>query len=564
MIYTRNSVCSPIRAEEGIAGVLCPPNSQTSFRDLPEDQHIGGYPSAQQLSRSEVDAVTLDSEGRCVILEFPAFVLFGVYSPANSSGTRDDFRLGFLELLDARIRNLVKAGKRVVLTGDINVSREELDTAAAEESMRKNGMSGIEYCSTPARRLFNQLLVGGKVFGGRDEGREQSILWDTTRGFHPGRKGMFTCWEQKINARPGNYGSRIDYICCTMDMKDWFSDANIQEGLMGSDHCPVYAVMKDEVEIDGVKKHLLDIMNPDGMFKGGERKKEWSMKNLLPMSGKLIQEFDRRRSIRDMFSRKPSLQKEQSSVGENATTEPSLDPPLVFTAQTPASSDIAQPAANNSASSPPKSALGKRSQTDTTTNPPKRTKSSSTPTTSTGKGQQSLAGFFRPKSSPNKTLDGASGGSGNNPGSNQTANGTSVTVPVLSDPNQTPHTPPSARNGSSLEKMPSDQSPKLTRVTSDTSATSPLIDPIVAKESWGNLMRKPVAPLCEHEEPCKTMLTKKPGINCGRSFWMCARPLGPSGQKERGTRWRCATFIWASDWSGIEKEKASEAKDGKE
>ena len=69
-----------------------------------------------------------------------------------------------------------------------------------------------------------------------------------------------------------------------------------------------------------------------------------------------------------------------------------------------------------------------------------------------------------------------------------------------------------------------------------------------AKKSWGKLFKKPVAPKCEHGEPCKTMLTKKPGVNCGRSFWMCNRPLGPSGNKERNTQWRCQTFIWASDW----------------
>ena len=27
-------------------------------------------------------------------------------------------------------------------------------------------------------------------------------------------------------------GSRIDYILCSSDMKSWFSDSNIQEGLM--------------------------------------------------------------------------------------------------------------------------------------------------------------------------------------------------------------------------------------------------------------------------------------------------------------------------------------------
>lgn len=167
-----------------------------------------------------------------MILEFPAFVLIGTYCPANRDDTRDAFRIGFLEMVDARIRNLVAMGKRVIWTGDLNISREELDTAAAEESMRKNGMTGQEYVSTPARRMFNQMLLGGKVFGARDESREKPVMWDVTRSFHEGRKGMFTCWETKVNARPGNYGSRIDYVICSLDMRDWFSDSNIQEGLL--------------------------------------------------------------------------------------------------------------------------------------------------------------------------------------------------------------------------------------------------------------------------------------------------------------------------------------------
>jgi len=31
---------------------------------------------------------------------------------------------------------------------------------------------------------------------------------------------------------------------------------------------------------------------------------------------------------------------------------------------------------------------------------------------------------------------------------------------------------------------------------------------------------------------------------------MCARPLGPTGEKEKGTEFRCGTFIWSSDWNG--------------
>ena len=231
VIYTRQAVCSPIRAEEGITGVLCPPNSSTSFSELPEDSQIGGYPTNIQ-GNLAIDFATLDSEGRCVILEFPAFVLIGVYSPANRDETRDDFRLGFLNVLDARIRNLVAMGKRVFLTGDLNISKETLDTANAEAAMRRSGMTEIEYFSTPSRRLFNHLLQNGTVYGERDEGREKPVMWDICRGFHPIRKGMFTCWEQKVNARPGNFGARIDYVLCSLDMKEWFMDSNIQEGLL--------------------------------------------------------------------------------------------------------------------------------------------------------------------------------------------------------------------------------------------------------------------------------------------------------------------------------------------
>ena len=206
----------------------------TAYRDLPESQHIGGYPSEFQVAELGVDPTLLDSEGRCVCLEFPAFVLFGVYSPANSNGLRDDFRIGFLSALDCRIRNLTRMGKRVVLVGDLNVSRGEADTAGAIEELRKTGVSHEDYISSPNRRIYNQLLVGGEVFGERDEGREHPILMDVVRDFHPDRKGMYTHWEQKVNARPGNFGSRIDFVLASSKMNGWFSEADIQEGLMVS------------------------------------------------------------------------------------------------------------------------------------------------------------------------------------------------------------------------------------------------------------------------------------------------------------------------------------------
>ncbi|RDW63857.1 hypothetical protein BP5796_10359 [Coleophoma crateriformis] len=553
-IYTRSSVCAPIRAEEGITGILTPPNSTVSFYDLPEDKQIGGYPSITQLSDCSLDAVTLDSEGRCVILEFAAFVLIGVYSPANRDESRDEFRIGFLNALDARVRNLVAAGKRVFLTGDLNIIREEIDTANAEEQLRKHGMTGEEYVSTPARRLLNQLLVGGKVIGDRDEGRENPVLVDICRSFHATRKGMFTCWETKINARPGNFGSRIDYVLCSKDWEHWFCESNIQEGLIGSDHCPVYAIMKEKVEVHGKEVHIKDVMNPPGMFKDGVRLREWSTKDLLPMSARLIPEFDRRRNIRDMFSRKRSLKISESSASlpleesqqsdaesiANRSSEASKGPSATEDHITPAS--LALPVAQ-AISTPSNSRHGAKRDSDSseTIRPVKRMKSgqaskSNTFTTgkgAAGKGQSSLIGYFKPKAAMTSPSSGA-----------KLTEGFDGTVSE------------NAPEVQQLDALAGPESPHSTKssmatlgLSSVLAESKSVIDPIVSKESWSKLLGKRVVPRCEHNESCISFKTKKPGENCGRSFYMCARPLGPSGQKERNSQWRCGTFIWSSDWT---------------
>ncbi|KAI0113837.1 DNA lyase [Hypoxylon sp. NC0597] len=527
-IYTRNSVCIPIRAEEGVVGVLCPPNSSTKYRDLPPDQQIGGYPRPGQLA-GLADEVALDSEGRCVILEFPAFVLIGTYSPANSDGTRDDFRLGYLDALDVRIRNLIAMGKRVVLTGDLNVIRSSIDTANLFERLRKEGITVEDFFSTPSRRLFNQLIFEGNVREPRDENRENPVLWDLGRLFHPTREGMFTCWDTRKNSRPANFGSRIDYVLCSDDMKDWFCDANIQEGLMGSDHCPVYATLKDIVTIDGKEVHIRDILNPPGVFKDGVRLREWTAKDLLPLSAKLIPEFDRRRSIKDMFFKKPAAPKSTPPVPPKEPSDTPNQESANVESSTNGDSDgtpASQPESSAPVSSPaPKTASGlKRTPSNTvpTSRPQKKTKATLTKEPSS-KGQSNLMGFFKPKTtaSPSKTPE-----TKEEP---ESAGGLDGSTDI-----ETPIEPSSA--GEVKEASKPDNPEKV-------------FDPIVSKESWSKLLGKRVLPKCEHGDDCISMVTKKPGVNRGRSFFVCPRPIGPSGQKEKGTQWRCGTFIWSSDWN---------------
>ncbi|KAF2279556.1 DNase I-like protein [Westerdykella ornata] len=512
-IYTRQSVCAPIRAEEGLLGVLCPPGSSVPYRELPEQSCIGGYPNITQLTDLGVDPLSLDAEGRCVVVEFPAFVVVGVYSPANSSGTRDDFSFGFRCALDSRIRNLARLGKNVILAGDLNVSREEIDSARAEESMREEGETVEQYLNRPTRRLFNQLVENGKVPGQRDEGRETPILWDICREFHPAREGMYTHWEQKINARPGNFGSRIDYVLCSIDIKDWFCDANIQEGLMGSDHCPVYASIKEIVKWRGEQVHILDILNPPGMFKDGKRLRDYDTTvDILASSGKRLPEFTKRRSIKDMFASK-SNPMVPTMATPAVTSQGSAQ--LSETRRTGEEGALgAQEAESPSAAvSPIKASQKRRLASGSPVKPVKRSKSNareSSPSQPPIKGgQQSLRGFFISK--PTR---------------------------VISDSEQPP------MNGFN-STVPADVP---TAEPADFAETKSGTDSKATQQTWSKLFSKKPLPRCEHGEPCTIYTVKKAGPNCGRQFFLCSRPLGPSGQKERGTEWRCPTYIWASDW----------------
>ncbi|KAI0130076.1 Endonuclease/exonuclease/phosphatase [Xylariales sp. AK1849] len=533
-IYTRSSVCTPIRAEEGITGVLCPPNSSVKFCELPEDQQIGGYPRPGQLTGA-VDETTLDCEGRCVILEFPAFVLIGTYSPANRDETRDDFRMGYLEALDVRIRNLVAMGKRVVFTGDLNVIRAGIDTANIVERLKKESMNMEDFFSTPSRRLFNQMVFDGSVYGQKDEGRENPVLWDLGRLFNPTRQGMFTCWETKKNARPGNFGSRIDYVLCSDNMKAWVIDSNIQEGLMGSDHCPVFATLSDVVHIDEKDIQLRDIMNPEGVFKDGKRLREWSTKDLLPMSAKLIPEFDRRQSIKDMFFRRTSTTPKVVSTPAfkpatshaNRPFGPSPSQELRQNSPLPSPGKSSTPA-----TTPPRmtSAGVKRTPSASApSRPQKRAKATLTKEPSMSKGQSSLMGFFKPRSTGSLSQKAAAE---ENQAPETGLDGATDVVPAAANKERTPDVTLGQKEMSTLF------SPEK------------VFDPIESKESWSKLLGKRVVPKCEHGEDCISLVTRKPGVNCGRSFYICARPLGPSGQKERNTQWRCGTFIWSSDWNG--------------
>ena len=318
-------------------------------------------------------------------------------------------------------------------------------------------------------------------------------------------------------------------------------------------------------------------MNPPGMFSSGERLRQYSTINdPLPLSGRLIPEFFGRRNIRDMFARKPSLQQSQSTDANNKDAgtldaKESVNGGSVIEPFSTSAVSAQMLSANVSvtSSNPPSVAGTKRPMDEVSTNKTlKRAKSgSSAPVpTAIGKGQQSLKGFFKPNSntasnpSSNTEEQGVSEANTHGGNGDLDLGPAAETLDDRHDLAAPPEitSPLSPGHGSARATIACSRSNGLQsasksptaggRASTDNDDT--VHDPIQSKESWSKLFTKPAAPRCEgHDEPCITLLTKKPGMNMGRSFWMCPRPLGPSGAKEKNTQWRCQTFIWCSDWS---------------
>lgn len=454
-----------------------------------------------------------------------------------------EFRESFVEALDARIRNLVAMGKQVILTGDLNIIRSEMDCSNMLDTLQKEGMSVEEWQSMPTRRIFNQLLFEGTVIGERDKDREQPVLWDICRCFHPTRIGMHTCWDTKKNMRPANVGARIDYILCSDGIKDWFVDSNIQEGLMGSDHCPVYATMGDTVTRDGKEVPLAETMNPDGMFRDGRRVRSWEQRDALPLSAKLIPDFDRRQNIRDMFTRKasqatPSQAPTPTPTPKDAQKVPDIESAGVDkgTDNTAASSGTAATGAGGESALyfgstkglPPTPSpgpvaqepvpLAKRSSEGLAeAAAPAAKKSKNSAESSKAKvanGQRTLQGFFKPKNTSTKQPPPASAlaqpfsaGRSQMPSrATQTPATATAAASVLA-----------ANGGLSNPLAPSPATSTPQEMSPAKMPVSPgrVFDPIEAKESWSKLLGKRVVPKCEHDEPCISLVTKKPGMNCG-------------------------------------------------
>jgi hypothetical protein len=71
-----------------------------------------------------------------------------------------------------------------------------------------------------------------------------------------------------------------------------------------------------------------------------------------------------------------------------------------------------------------------------------------------------------------------------------------------------------------------------------------------ASQKWTSIFTRKGPPLCDaHATPCIELVTKKPGPNLGRRFWICSKPVGPGYDNGKRTiRKRALTDLLGQKW----------------
>ena len=161
----------------------------------------------------------LDTEGRLITLEYPAFYLVTCYTPnAQQELARIGHRLQWEEAFRAYLTKLDEK-KPVVVCGDLNVAHQEIDLKNPGPNRGSAGFSDEEWA------CFSKLLDSG--------------FTDTFRHLNPTATGAYTWWSYRFRARENNAGWRIDYFLVSDRLQSAIADTPIYAQITGSDHCPV-------------------------------------------------------------------------------------------------------------------------------------------------------------------------------------------------------------------------------------------------------------------------------------------------------------------------------------
>ena len=161
-----------------------------------------------------------DMESRMVQAQLGNLVLASVYVP--NGGKDYAAKLSFVKQLAAWAKRLHAEGREVVLCGDMNITRAEMDVHPKERKPDQIGQRPEE------RELFAGLLG--------------EHLVDVGRKLDPDNPNLFTWWAPWRNMRQRNIGWRLDYILASPSIAARAQSCSVLSQVGTSDHAPVVMV----------------------------------------------------------------------------------------------------------------------------------------------------------------------------------------------------------------------------------------------------------------------------------------------------------------------------------
>jgi exodeoxyribonuclease III len=185
----------------------------------------GGYSGVGLHLRSELFAEVeffhpdFDLETRIVCVRVGNLTIASIYVP--NGGKDFEAKMRFLRQMEIFAGEEMARGRDLVLCGDMNVTRADIDVHPKEQKPMAIGQLPEE------REIFNRIIASG--------------LEDLGRRFDPDNDRLFTWWAPWRNMRQRNIGWRLDYILASPGIASRALSCRVRPEVGTSDHAPVVA-----------------------------------------------------------------------------------------------------------------------------------------------------------------------------------------------------------------------------------------------------------------------------------------------------------------------------------
>jgi exodeoxyribonuclease III len=160
-----------------------------------------------------------DYENRIVLVTLEKVTVVSVYVP--NGGKDFPAKIRFLDALEQFIADARPDPRPIVVCGDLNIARTDMDVHPKERKPASIGQLPEE------RAQLERIIAHGLV--------------DVGRALEPANDQMFTWWAPWRNMRQRNIGWRLDYLLASQSLFDRVRSCTVQREFGTSDHAPVLA-----------------------------------------------------------------------------------------------------------------------------------------------------------------------------------------------------------------------------------------------------------------------------------------------------------------------------------